>query len=544
MRRLLPAAALLGALAAVPSSADAAAFSYGVSSAEVTSSSVLLWTRAPKAGKVQVVVSTDRHFRKKSLVKGLKATKAGDLTVQSRIRALGAGKTYYYFFFQGKQRSDVGTFRTAPKSSASKTIRFAVTGDADPIKVNGHNVRNPEGAADMAAYQAMQKERNDFNVNLGDTIYSDSMVNKGYPLAFSLAQKRDKYKLLLTYKKVLNLRKSGAVYNQWDDHEFVDDFNRSSEACDVGSVPSAQYACPIQSIWKNGVTAFREYMPVTYSATNGTYRTFRWGKNLEIFILDERSFRSLRASEVKVDPSAPEPTAHVCENGGNDDLAPRVPQRIRNLFSLVYQPLANPVPQACLDALNSPQRTMLGSRQYNAFTSAIKRSSAKWKVIINEVPMMEFGINPYDDWEGYEFEREKLLTYLKNNVKNVAIVSTDFHANWVNDARIKTWPENGGPVPSGIMDFVAGGVADDTLGNEIDFVAGKPGTWPLVDGAYLLKQPPDGPGMQCSNMVTYGYVQLEASAKSLKVVLKDNKGRQMTNAADKKPCGPYTLSAK
>jgi alkaline phosphatase D len=202
------------------------------------------------------------------------------------------------------------------------------------------------------------------------------------------------------------------------------------------------------------------------------------------------------------------------------------------------------VPQACLDALNSPQRTMLGTRQYNAFTSAIKKSTAKWKVIVNEVPMMEFGINPYDDWEGYEYEREKLLTYLKNNVKNVAIVTTDFHTNWVNDARTKTYPEDGGPVPSGIKEFIAGGVADDLFGNEIDDVAGRENTWPLVDSAYLLKRPPDGPGMECSNMITYGYVQLEASAKSLKVVLKDNKGKQMTNAADKKPCGPWVLSAK
>jgi alkaline phosphatase D len=544
MRRVLLATTLVCVLTAVPSTAGAASFSYGVSSAEVTSNSVLLWTRAPKSGKVQLVVGVDKKFAKGRLVKSLSAKKGSDLTVQSRVNHLKPSKSYYYFFFQGKKRSDVGTFRTAPKSSAAKTIRFAVTGDADPIKVNGHNVRNPEGSADMATYQAMQKENNNFNVNLGDTIYSDSMVDKGFPLAISLDQKRDKYKLLLTYKKLLALRKSGVVYNQWDDHEFVDDFNRNSEACDVGSTSAPQYACPVQSIWTAGVKAFREYMPVTYSATNGTYRTFRWGKNLEIFILDERSFRSLRASEVKVDPNAPEPTAHVCENGGNDDLAPRVPQRIRNLFALVYPPLSNPVPQACLDALNNPQRTMLGAAQYNRFTAAIKKSTAKWKVVINEVPIMEFGINPYDDWEGYEFEREKLLTYLKNNVKNVAFVTTDFHTNWVNDARIKTWPEDGGPIASGIKDFIAGGVADDLFGNEIDDVAGRDNTWPLVDNAYLLKQPPDGPGMECSNMVTYGYVQVEASAKSLKVVLKDNKGKQMTNAGDKKPCGPWVIAAK
>jgi phosphodiesterase/alkaline phosphatase D-like protein len=410
--------------------------------------------------------------------------------------------------------------------------------------VNGHNYWNKDGSADMATYKAMTREKNDFNVNLGDTIYSDAETSQGVPLAFTLPAKRAKYRLGLTYPNLLGLRQSGVVYNQWDDHEFVDDFTRQSQACDVGSVFSDQYACDIPGIWKAGVEAFREYMPVTYSAQNGTYRTFRWGKNLQIFILDERSFRSLRASEVKANPSAPEPTPHVCENGGNDDVAPRVPQRIRNLFALVIPSLSNPTPQACLNALNDPNRTMLGKRQYDTFTSAIKNSTAKWKVIINEVPMMEFGINPYDDWEGYEAEREKLLTFLKNSVKNVAIVTTDFHTNWVNDARIKTWPENGGPVNSGVKEFIAGGVADSLFGHEIDEVAGKPNTWPLVDNAYLLKQPPDGPGMECSNMVTFGYAQVSATASKLSVELKDNKGKQMTNASNGKPCGPWVQAAR
>jgi phosphodiesterase/alkaline phosphatase D-like protein len=544
MQRLLVAAVVVAALVTVPSSAGAAGFSFGVSSAEVTSSSALLWSRAPKSGKVQLVVAQNSRFTKKRVTKRLKATAGNDLTVQAKVTRLAAGRKHFYFFIQGKKRSVIGSFTTAPKPTQAKTIRFAVTGDADPIRVNGQNYWNKDGSNNWATYKAMTKERNNFNVNLGDTMYSDAETGQGFPRAFSLADKRAKYKLGLTYPNLLAMRKDGAVYNQWDDHEFVDDFNRQSQGCDVGSVATDGYACDIPGIWKAGAKAFREYMPVTYSAKNGTYRRFRWGKNLEIFILDERSFRSLRASEVKVDPNAPEPTAHVCDNGGNDDLAPRIPQRIRNLFALVAPALANPVPQACLDALNDPNRTMLGARQYGAFTKAIKASKAKWKVIINEVPMMEFGINPYDDWEGYEAEREKLLTYLKSNVKNVAIVTTDFHTNWVNDARIKTYPENGGPVPSGIKEFIAGGVADDLFGHEIDGVAGRPDTWPLVDSVYLLKQPPDGPGMECSNMVTFGYAQLEASAKSLKVVLKDNTGKQMTNASDKKPCGPWVLTAK
>jgi phosphodiesterase/alkaline phosphatase D-like protein len=544
MRRPLFAVALVTALAIVPSTATAKGFGYGVSAAEVTSKSALLWAHPGKAGKVRLFVALNKRFTRKRIAKTLFARKSHDLTVQTRVAGLAAGKRYYYFFVQSKTRSDIGTFRTAPKPTQAKTIRFAVTGDADPVRVSGGNFWNKDGSADMATYRAMTREKNDFNVNLGDTIYSDAEVDQGQPLAFSLAQKRDKYKAVLSYKNLLGMRRSGIVYNQWDDHEFVDDFNRHSEACDVGSIFSNSYACPIGSIWKNGVKAFREYMPVTYSAQNGTYRTFRWGKNLQIFILDERSFRSLRASEIKQNPSAPEPTAHVCDTNGNDDVAPRVPQRIRNLFALVVPSLATPISPACIKALEDPNRTMLGSRQYSTFTTAIKNSTAKWKVIINEVPMMEFGINPYDDWEGYEAEREKLLSFLKKSVKNVAIVTTDFHTNWVNDARIKTWPENGGPVPSGIKEFIAGGVADQLFGREIDAVTGSKDSWKLVDGAYLLKQPPDGPGMECSNMVTFGYVQLEAGAKSLKVVLKDNKGKQMTNASDGKPCGPWAISAK
>jgi alkaline phosphatase D len=544
MRRPVVAVALVCALAVVPSTATATPFRYGVSSAEVTPSSALLWGHAIKAGKARLVVGLDKRFNRKRITKMVFARKSNDLTVQTRVAGLAADTRYYFFFVQGKQRSEIGTLKTAPKPTASKTIRFAVTGDADPIRVNGHNYWNKDGSADWATYKAMTREKNAFNVNLGDTIYSDNEVAQGFPRAFTLDQKRARYRLGLTYSRFLGLRASGPVYNQWDDHEFVDDFNRQSQACDVGSVSTAQYPCEIPGIWKAGVKAFREYMPVTYSAQNGTYRTFRWGKNLEIFLLDERSFRSLRASEVKVDPNAPEPTTHVCENGGNDDLAPRVPQRIRELFGLVYAPLASPAPPACVAALNDPQRTMLGSRQYNAFTTAIKNSTAKWKVVINEVPMMEFGINPYDDWEGYEAEREKLLTFLKNSVKNVVIMTTDFHSNWVNDARIKTWPEDGGPVPSGVKEFISGGVADDLFGNEIDNVAGSPGTWKAVDSAYLLKQPPDGPGMECSNMITYGYAQVEAGAKSLEVVLKDNEGRQIRNASDGKPCGPWTLAAK
>ena len=89
------------------------------------------------------------------------------------------------------------------------------------------------------------------------------------------------------YRKKLairNMRRSAratGIYNHWDDHEFINDF----------SIPEDG-----RKLYDRGVRAFRDYMPVTFSRKRGIYRTFRWGKNLELFFLDERSFRSAKAS--------------------------------------------------------------------------------------------------------------------------------------------------------------------------------------------------------------------------------------------------------
>jgi alkaline phosphatase D len=547
MRRLLLPAAVVAAMLA-PSTASAA-FTHGVSSAEVTDKSALLWAHATRAETLQLVVATDKRFRKNRATRDLQARKPNDLTVQAKVSKLKADTRYFYYFIQGRTRSAIGTFTTAPKPTAAKTIRFAVTGDTSGEKdTQGKNFWNQFGAKNFATYRQMVKEKNDFNVNLGDTMYSDRTQRAPGRYALTVAEKRSRYQEVLGYKNLPALRAAGAVYNQWDDHEFIDDFGPQSEACDVGSPFNPQFVCSIASIRSAGVKAFREYMPVTWSAAKGTYRTFKWGKNLEVFILDERSFRSKRASEIKVDPSKPEPTNHVCENPAGtfdqDDPAPQVPQRIRSLFAFIYPPAGNPVPQACIDALNDPNRSMLGSAQYNAFTKAIKASKAKWKIVMNEVPIMAQYVNVYDTWQGYEAERRKLLGFLRDNVKNVAFMTMDFHSNWVSDARITTFPEEGGEQKSGILDFIAGGVADSLWGDEVDAFAQRKDTYKALDGAFWRNAPPNGTGFMCSNPKKYGYLQVTAAAKTLKVELKDNAGKRITNDNDGTPCGPYVINAR
>ena len=116
---------------------------------------------------------------------------------------------------------------------------------------------------------------------------------------------------------------------------------------------------------------------------------------------------------------------------------------------------------------------MLGSKQLAKFKKAVAKSNATFKVIFNEVPIQQYYALPYDRWEGYEAERQALLSYLRDNVKNVVFLTTDVHANLVNDARFCTLGD-GCPQNSGILDVTTGPVATATYSEEISGTLGNP----------------------------------------------------------------------
>jgi alkaline phosphatase D len=514
-------------LAALPSGAAAKGFKYGVTASEVSSSSALLWTRADKGGKVTLDLSSDRKFGNgDDKHKTLNANVSSDNTVQTTVRKLTAGHAYRYRFRQGKNTSAVGRFTTAPKPGQSKTITFAYSGDADAQRAKGKS--NPFYNR-FQVYSRMAKENNLFNVNFGDTIYSDTEVGAklsngqfqpAAPIATTVSTKWAKYKQNLALKNLQLLRGSAAMYNHWDDHEFINDFSKAERG---------------SAIYKAGVTAFRQYMPVTYSSSRGIYRSFRWGKNAEVFFLDERSFRSAKAS-----------ASGVCNNPqtGQPDLAPTLPKRLRDFFGVFVTSLQAPVSQACLDAIHNPNTTMLGKAQYDRFTKAVKASTAKFKIIMNETPIQMFYALPYDRWEGYEAERQKLLTYLKNNVKNVVFLTTDTHANLYNDARLATFQEENAaaPVNSGINEMVTGPVATMTFAKEVSDATGDPNAGNLITG-FFKAPPPNGPGMVCASIDVFSYTEVKVTSQAVTLTPKDINGKPVTEKSGA-PCGPFTIPAK
>jgi alkaline phosphatase D len=528
----------LAACAALPATASAKGFSAGVASAEVSTASALVWTRADKPGKLSLELAKSRRFAAPVVRRRLRAAKGTDETVQVKVRGLAPGKRYYYRFVRGSAHSDRGTFRTAPRPSSRKAVRFAWTGDADPVIKPGTNRLLH---APFPVFARMRRERNDFNINLGDTIYSDtdSAYDRTDPLAISVAQKRKKYRTLLRAATFRRLRASGAMFNHWDDHEFLNDFaiGQTQYPTRQGTAegqPGRIVTVDGHKLYRDGVKAFREYMPVRYSKADGIYRSVRYGRNLELFFLDERSFRSAGADD-----------GHVCDNpagSGQRDLAPTAPQRTRALFAFLIPALASPPPPACVARINDPSRTYLGKRQLARFTGAIKRSKATFKVIVNELPIQQFYADPYDRWEGYEPERQKVISFLQKNVKNAVFLATDVHANLVNDVRLKTL-EDGGPVNSGILEVTTGPSGTDTFKSDLNDEAGNPQAGDLVNSAFFTRQPPDGPGITCSQLDTFSYGQVKVTGKQLTIALKDLKGGTV-KGADGKQCGPYVVKRR
>ncbi len=527
MKRFARVLACLALVLAFAPAASARGFSFGVTAGEVTSSSAMLWTRSDRAGAVTLEVARDRRFRRNVDRFALRARKGDDNTVQRKVRRLAAGRRYYFRFLQGRRRSARGTFETAPKPGANATIRFAWTGDSDASTAPG---KKKPYWNDFSIFRRMQAERNDFNIHFGDTIYSDSEVpGRLRPIALSVQQKWGKYKTNLGQKELTRLRGSAGFYSHWDDHEFVNDFSPADNSF------SNNVKINGRTLYKRGVSAFRDYAPVSYSKRNGLYRTRRWGNNLELFFLDQRSFRSKLAS-----------SGGVCDNPetGEPDIAPTAPQSTRSLFGLVSPSLNQPVSQQCLDTIRSPSRTYLGKRQMARFLKAVKSSNARFKVVMNELPIQQYYALPYDRWEGYEADRQRVLSALSGKVKNLIFLTTDVHATLVNDARFKTL-ESGGPVDSGLMDVTVGPAATANFELEIDEFVGD-GNGRLVDDLFLEREPPNGPGMECSAVAAFSYGEVKVTRNRLTVTPKGIDGRPLKQdpsggAGGPTACGPFVL---
>jgi phosphodiesterase/alkaline phosphatase D-like protein len=516
----LALAALAAALLLAPQASAARGFSLGVTAGEVTPTTAILWAHANRGGAYSLEVARNGRFVEAERFR-VRATAGNDLTVQRRVKGLLPGTRYFYRFRGGGARSDRGTFLTAPRPSANATIEFAFTGDTDFSPAPG---QTQPYWNDGGVFRRMRAEGNHFNIHLGDTIYSDSEVPGALqPIALTVEEKWAKYRLNIANRHLRTLRGAAGFYSHWDDHEFVNDFSPAE------STFSNDVNIDGRELYRRGVKAFTDYSPVRWTSRDGLYRRLRWGRNVELFFLDQRSFRSAKADE-----------GGVCDNPqtGAPDLAPTAPEATRGFFALLVPSLVEPVAQACLDTIRSDRRTYLGQRQLTRFLRDVRNSNARFKVVMNELPIQQFYALPYDRWEGYEAERQQVLRRLQG-VKNVVFLTTDVHSTLVNDARFQTL-ESGGPRNSGILDVTVGPAATANFAVEIEDATGVAGAGGLLDSFAFESGPPNGVGMRCSIVDQFSYGHVKVTSRRLTITPKGINGRPQRNGAE--PCGPFVLN--
>jgi alkaline phosphatase D len=168
-----------------------------------------------------------------------------------------------------------GTFRTAPAPETPARVLFTVTtGQRYP------HMDAPGGGFRM--YDAMLKLNPDFFVHTGDILYYDQLAKTE---ALALWHWQRMYSLPTN----VHFHRQVASYFIKDDHDtWVNDCWPTMERPYMGEFTFAQ-----------GVTIFLDQVPMGEK----TYRTARWGKDLQVWFVEGRDFRS-----ANTDPDGPDKT--------------------------------------------------------------------------------------------------------------------------------------------------------------------------------------------------------------------------------------------
>jgi alkaline phosphatase D len=297
---------------------------------------------------------------------------ARDHTGRAVLTGLTPGTRYVYEARQDGV-SAAGTFVTAPAPDADATVRLAWSGDLG----GGGHCRDVEDG--YRIFDALARRQPDLFLFIGDTIYADQLcgtrphVPGADYVATTLAEFHGKHRYNRADHVLQEFFRTTAVYATWDDHEVRNNF--------VG---------PTEPLMPVARQAMLDYWPIEGppEEPERLYRSMRWGRHVEIFILDTRQYRS---------------------------------------------PNTQP---------DGPGKTMLGLVQRAWLERGLAASDATWKLVVTSVPLGMFtGGRDSDSWSnanvfgfararggGFVHERDGLLRFVRERaIRNVVFVSGDVH---------------------------------------------------------------------------------------------------------------------
>lgn len=300
---------------------------------DVTHENAVIWLRAGPGSQVALQYGTDPAFGQFSLTAPSTVDPQADFTAQIALEKLLPATRYYYrAAVSDKTPGPVSSFVTAPGADDEAKVSFCFSADTR------------ESYKPFTVMNAVRAQRPDFFLYLGDTIYADRNGT-----ARQLPEFWAKYRTNREDPWLQACLCDTSLYVSWDDHEVVDDYLPGNPLAPIGR------------------RAFLDYWPIRRFAAEPEriYRSFRWGKALELFVLDARQYRDLKLG------------------------------------------------------------TMLGKAQKEWLLNGISSSPAIFKFIATTVPMAGGGS---DRWDGFPKEREEILRYINNRkLRGIIFLSADMH---------------------------------------------------------------------------------------------------------------------
>ena len=278
----------------------------GIQIGDLAPGRAIIWSRADRPSRMMVQYAFDADFNEPVVIRGPRALAETDFTARQDLVDLPAGRDIYVkVWFE-----DLTNARTA---SEPVNGRFHTIGKRDPIRfvwggdIAGQGWGINEGFGGMKIYEAMRQVQPQFFIESGDSVYSDGPIPESRvaengqiwtnvvtpevsKVAETLNEFRGRYKYNLLDANVRRFNAEVPQIWQWDDHEVV---NNWSDAKDLSN--DARYTEKnIPTLIARATKAFHEYAPLRphdAQESERVYRKLSYGKLLDVFVIDMRSYR-------------------------------------------------------------------------------------------------------------------------------------------------------------------------------------------------------------------------------------------------------------
>jgi alkaline phosphatase D len=306
------------------------------------------------AGRVRLRYGTREDLSDARETEWMEVTEATDFTHHFELAGLKPDTMYHYVTETAAAGSDAkhggvrGRFDTAPVAGAPSNLRFCVMtyqAYADREHPDGHPI-----------YPSMLALAPQFVSMTGDVVYYDSDI----PAAVSPALARLHWERMFSMPRIVDMLRNTTSYWLKDDHDTLK--NDTWPGANAGTLSFAE-----------GQQIFKEQTPMSGPG----YRTFRWGRDLQVWFTDGRDHRS-----------------------------------------------PNNMP-------DGPDKTIWGAVQKKWFMDTVKASDATWKVLISPTPIVgpdRGNKNDNHANKGFTHEGDEIRAWMQANVPdNFFVVCGDRH---------------------------------------------------------------------------------------------------------------------